>query len=176
MINARDVKITYTNRAVEIPGNVDPKTGIPVTITSFRCMPLPGLTKEVVPMIGFCTESPLVKILPYSDGWELATIARFRVNGYLINAPKGFKTDFASIPTMFQNIIKVNGKHRLAALMHDYLYSVKGRLTNGGRVLNRKQCDQLFLQGMKECGVKYIKRYAMYRAVRLFGGIYWNSK
>lgn len=117
------------------------------------------------------TREPLIKILPHSDGWELATEAKFSDTSGFIVIPEGFETDFASIPTFFQNLIKVNGKHRLAALLHDYLYSVGGDI--GFNKLTRKQCDTLFLEEMQKANVKWVKRKVMYRIVRIFGGSYW---
>ena len=122
----------------------------------------------------FCVAPPLIRILNYSDGWELATKSVFQIWSMHIEIPEGFKTDFATIPQMFQNLIKVNGKHRLAALLHDYLYSIRGQLPN--RTLTRKQCDLAFLQGMKQSNVKWLKRMVMYRMVRMFGGTYWAGK
>ena len=87
----------------------------------------------------------------------------------VVRIPPGFKTDFATIPRGLRSFISVNGKHRLAALLHDYLYSVRGWE-------DRKKCDRIFLDEMKLAGVKYAKRYSMYWAVRAFGGGYWNAR
>lgn len=44
-----------------------------------------------------------------------------------IRVPTGFITDFASVPRMFQWAphFGVNGRSRKAAVLHDYLYSLK---------------------------------------------------
>lgn len=84
--------------------------------------------------------------------------------------PIGFVTDFASIPTFFRRIFNVNGKHREEAVVHDFLYSVQGKI--GENQLSRKQCDQIFLDGLKNDGISFFKRHAMYQAVRLFGGLH----
>lgn len=185
-----DRTVTFVNETV-ISGGINPKTNMPlepIVVPNIRCTPLPymegpqNLTIESEvgdlmvdwPVDNFCIESPLVRILPYTDGWELATKAVFNVWSMHIVVPKDFPTDFATIPQMFQNLIKVNGKHRLAALMHDYLYSIKGQLPT--RVLTRKQCDLAFLQGMKASNVKWLKRNTMYRLVRWCGGKYWSKK
>lgn len=87
----------------------------------------------------------------------------------------GFITDFASIPRFFRRIIAVNGPHRLAAVLHDYLYFKKGKV-NGHPQLSRGTCDRIFFEAMKTLKVPMWQRHAMYRAVRLGGWVYWNSK
>ena len=82
-----------------------------------------------------------------------------------IIVPKGFVTDFASIPRIFWSIIPPTGRYTKAAVLHDFLYSID---SNYG--LRRKQCDLIFLKAMKILKVKKWKRIIMYLGVRLFGG------
>lgn len=98
-----------------------------------------------------------------------------------ITVPGGFDTDLASIPRIVHPIIPVNGLHRLAAIVHDYLYYTKGKLVydseQGTEVveLTRKQCDQIFLEAMRCLGVAWWQRTAMYNAVRVGGWTYFND-
>jgi len=110
------------------------------------------------------TKEPTFKVLPHSDGWEVATEAQGV--GFPI-IPVGFKTDFASIPRAARWLIPVNGKHRLAALVHDYRYQKAA--------IPRLGADLMFLAMMKEAGVGYVKRYAMYYAVRAFGWLHYGG-
>lgn len=87
--------------------------------------------------------------------------------GEVIEVPKGFYTDLASIPRVFHWLIPVNGKHRAAAIVHDYLYTIKDR--------QRAEADAIFLEAMKESGVRWTQRKAMYMAVRLGGWAAWNT-
>ena len=87
--------------------------------------------------------------------------------GKSIIVETGTITNFASIPSPLRIFFSVNGKHRKAATLHDYLYE-KQRLT-------RSQCDDLFLEAMKSCKVGYFKRYSMYWGVRAGGWISYNS-
>ncbi len=84
----------------------------------------------------------------------------------------GFETDLASIPPMFRSIIPVNGQHRLAAIVHDDIYSKKGKMSFG--VLTRAQADRIFLEAMKELGVGFFTRQLMYAAVRAGGWSHWH--
>lgn len=79
-----------------------------------------------------------------------------------ITAPKGFVTDYASVPRGLWNLFPPNGKYAPAAVIHDYLY----RRT----LLDRKVCDRVLLEAMELLGVSWVTRQLIYRAVRLFGG------
>ena len=79
-----------------------------------------------------------------------------------ITVPKGFYTDFASIPRLCQMLISPVGRHVKAAVIHDYLYQNKKP--------TRKEADKIFLEAMKVLGVAWWRRWIMYRAVRHFGG------
>lgn len=98
-------------------------------------------------------------------------LSRFRYHvgeigsGEVIDVPPSFKTDFASIPRLFWNIIPPYGKHGKAAVIHDYLYRTGGYF---GRY-SRKRCDEIFLEAMRVLGVGAFKAGIMFRAVRIFG-------
>jgi hypothetical protein len=112
---------------------------------------------------------PLI-VSPLSDGetWELVeTFSYYRDDGTTYTVPKGFKTDFASVPQMFWAYISPTGKHGKAAVLHDYLYSTK--------IVSRKEADKIFLEAMKVLGVAKWKRGVMYYAVRLFGGKHYKG-
>jgi hypothetical protein len=81
---------------------------------------------------------------------------------------EGFTTDLASIPRVFQSITPTVGHHIQPSIVHDWCYeaNVPG--------LTRKDADLLFLDGMKDAGVYWLRRHVMYRAVRLFGGSLWD--
>jgi uncharacterized protein YjaZ len=83
----------------------------------------------------------------------------------IITVPTGFETDYASIPRFFQLFISKLGRHRKAAVVHDYLYSYNNRY----KYLTRAQCDFVFLDGMIEEGVPRWKAYSMFNTVRIFG-------
>lgn len=87
-----------------------------------------------------------------------------------ITVPKGFPTDFASIPRAFQLFIPKVARHRAAAVVHDYLYNKQSRYKT-----TRKQADKVFLEAMTESGVNWFTRHSMYRAVRLFGGLNYKG-
>ena len=85
-----------------------------------------------------------------------------------IRVRKGFTTDLASIPRIFQNIIPKIGKHIQPAITHDLCYE------NGVPNMTRKEADDLFLEGMKAVGVNWLRRNVMYLAVRTGGRGLWG--
>jgi hypothetical protein len=77
--------------------------------------------------------------------------------------PDRFLTDLSSLPrwpSIIRAIFIKNGKHRPAAVPHDYLCRL-------GLDFPRRLADKVFLEAMKLVGVKRIHRRLMYWAVRL---------
>ncbi len=107
----------------------------------------------------------------YGEKYKLLDNYYYEVNGYIICVPRGFITDLASVPKMFWTIFPPFGKYTPAAIVHDFLYS---KYNNTG--INRTLADKIFLFIMKELKVNILKRYAMYKAVRIFGEPSWKSK
>jgi len=79
----------------------------------------------------------------------------------IILVPKGFKTDLASVPRIFWNIVPPHGKYAKAAIVHDYLY-VEAYKT-------KEYADNIFYEAMGVLGVPEWKRTVMYLAVKHFG-------
>lgn len=104
--------------------------------------------------------------------WEVYTEFDYQVGGEkskdFIRIPKGFTTDFASVPRLFWQILPPDGQYTGAALVHDYLYWLQLR--------TRKESDGIFLEAMKALGVPLVERLIMYQAVRSFGWMPWNNQ
>lgn len=92
----------------------------------------------------------------------------------IIEVPRGFITDFASIPRLLRGVVAVNDDHRLAAIVHDFLYRNLGALTQLRRTLTytRKEADQIFYKLMISEGVGAAQAWTMHQAVRRFGWLY----
>jgi hypothetical protein len=92
--------------------------------------------------------------------------------GKEIRVPKGFPTDFASIPRLFQNIIQVNGKHRPAAVVHDYLCAVVDNDLDWAvpelRGITQGLADKIFREAMRCLDVEFVESSVMYRMVRRY--------
>jgi len=84
-----------------------------------------------------------------------------------IVVPAGFTTDLASVPRIFQSIIPKLGHHIRPAIVHDYCYE-------GFTNLTRKEADEMFLEGMQETKVSWLRRNTMWLAVRVGGRGLWG--
>lgn len=94
-----------------------------------------------------------------------------RIGKMNILVKKGTVTDFASVPKIIQPFIQKVGKHSIASMVHDYLYS---KYNDTG--INKTLADKIFLYLMKQSGVGLIKRTLMYNAVVMFGHPFWQPK
>lgn len=103
---------------------------------------------------------------------ENFTYYREKNQDEVLCVPKGFITDFASIPRIFWNIYPPTGggtkrtSYGKCAVLHDASYQFKW--------YSRKECDKLFLEAMKCMGVGYITRYIFYWCVRLFASKHYG--
>jgi len=88
-------------------------------------------------------------------------------SGECYTIPKGFVTDFASVPRCFWFVLPPMGRYGKAALLHDWLYNVK--------TTTRRGADRVFLQAMLLMGVAKWKAWVMYAAVRMFGWMRWKD-
>lgn len=107
-----------------------------------------------------------------------------------ITIKKGFRYDGASVPKFLWKFgLEPDGKHRAAALVHDFIYIHKGKLPLGSikasyessknhaqtGTFSRKDADRLFGKIMKEAGVKPSQKKIMKLGVTFFGWIYWPN-
>ncbi len=81
----------------------------------------------------------------------------------VIIVPRGFPTDFASVPWFFRTVIPKTGRYNEATVIHDYMCS----LSNQG-FCSRKEADRIFLECMQELGVKKWRRKVMYASVGIY--------
>lgn len=84
-----------------------------------------------------------------------------------ITVPKGFVTDFASVPRIFWTALRPDGDYAYAAVLHDYLYWEQD--------LSREQADKIMKTVMQEFEVGGITTNLIYTAVRVGGQQAWNE-
>lgn len=88
-------------------------------------------------------------------------------SGQEILIPKGFVTDFASIPRWLWWIVPPYGKYNKAAVVHDFLYKKQSGYS-------KIVADAIFYEAMESLGVPYFQRLLMYKAVSYFGKSAYN--
>jgi hypothetical protein len=79
--------------------------------------------------------------------------------------PRGYVTDFASIPSAVTWLISPFGKHAEAAVVHDWLYT----LGTPGDAKGRRLADKTFVKALRFLGVGWTHRQIMYWSVRIGG-------
>ena len=87
----------------------------------------------------------------------------------IIVVPKGFITDFASVPRVFWSLIGPIDSHGKAAVIHDYLYEIKYKN-------DREAADKIFREALIVLGTPMWKVNVMYASVRMFGQTRWEGK
>ena len=95
----------------------------------------------------------------------------YECDRFTITVKKGFDFDAISIPKVFWTLVDspFTGRAVRGATVHDALYA--------SQVLPKNVCDEVFLAAMKDDGVSYIKRNAMYMAVKVGGkGAYEDTE
>lgn len=85
-----------------------------------------------------------------------------------ITVPRGFITDFASIPVPFRNVFDINGPSRLPAVLHDWLYC--------SHRCARIEADNLFRFALATEGVGKVTRNIFYAGVRIGGWRYYGKR
>lgn len=78
----------------------------------------------------------------------------------IITVPKGFMTDFASVPRLFWIILPPDGRYTQAAVLHDYILKIK--------LYSYSKSDRIMLEAMTVLKVSWWKRHLMYRALRIW--------
>lgn len=79
--------------------------------------------------------------------------------------PRGFVTDFASIPRWLTALLPPDGRYAEAAVVHDWLYAIG----TPGDQAGRRRADILFAVAMRESGVGWFVRALLFLGVRLGG-------
>lgn len=86
-----------------------------------------------------------------------------------IVVPKGFVTDYASIPPTIGTLVGLtkNGKYDRAAVIHDFLYWSQG--------CTRAQSDRLLVIAMKESSVAGLDSFKIFQGVSKGGKYAWEQ-
>lgn len=85
-------------------------------------------------------------------------------NDHLIIIPKGFQTDFASVPRVPIVFMLYGDRAHHEAVLHDYLYR-----TNSIPIVTRSEADNYFKEAMISRRKPYYIYQPMYLGVRLGG-------
>lgn len=111
--------------------------------------------------MGFLT--PLRVELVAHHTWRLTQPLQYECrDGSIIRVPRGFVTDFASVPRIPVAWLVAGDTGHRAAVIHDWLYE--------SHETSRDVADRLFYEILREDGEPSWRAWLMYVTVRLFGG------
>jgi Protein of unknown function (DUF1353) len=82
-----------------------------------------------------------------------------------IYIPKGFETDFASVPRLPVMFMMEGDTCHMASALHDYLYTV--------HMTSRVTADAILKEASLATGVPAWRAWSMWAGVRLFGQAHW---
>ena len=107
---------------------------------------------------------------PFDDGvyWVLQRPLQYRIldTDISIVVPRGFVTDYASVPSIFWSLLSPYGRYGSPAIVHDFLY--------WDQRCTRKEADDLFELAMQEQEVPAPTRAVIYSSVRAGGDNAWR--
>jgi hypothetical protein len=112
-----------------------------------------------------------VIVTPLADGDTWYLDDNFQYESTILGAdrpvtvPKGFETDFASIPSPITIVLPKWSDYGPAAIIHDWLY--------WSQSIQRRDADNVFLEAMQALNVSPIKQRIIYLGVRIFGRWAW---
>ena len=85
----------------------------------------------------------------------------------LVEVPEGFVTDLTSIPRVFWLVLRPEGRHAYAAVVHDYLYWTQLR--------SREEADQILNFALEDSKVNGVMRWVIYQVVDKLGQKAWDE-
>lgn len=113
--------------------------------------------------------TPLV-VSPVADGIHWKLFQNFELMDDklgMVIVPKGFLTDFGSIPMLIRNIISPTGKGVWGFTVHDWFY--------GTQTIARQDADRLLLRILEFCGESTVESSIIFDALQLAGEIAWRG-
>lgn len=114
------------------------------------------------------TTTPVLSVLPAPDKWRLEVPLRWEAPDIDLTIPKGWVTDLASIPRMFQNVMDVDGLSRCPAILHDWLYNAQ--------FTTREFADEQLRRALILYGESAAAARVYWLGVRAGGWLPWNRR
>lgn len=90
-----------------------------------------------------------------------------RADIHPVHVPKGFVTDFASVPRPFWSLFRPDGDYAYAAVLHDFLYWNQDR--------EKHEADEVFRLAMNDLKITDRDATILYEAVNRFGESAWEE-
>lgn len=118
--------------------------------------------------VGFQSDLVLIKHKQRESLWVVVEDCTYysALTNKTYTIPKGYFTDLATVPKVFQWVLPPDGEYKWECCLHDMFYDsvAQGKM-------DRKLADNIFNEAMKVGKITKWKMLLIYGAVRLFGGI-----
>lgn len=105
----------------------------------------------------FTVARDFVYLWPGYDKWA----------GFPVCIPKGYETDFLSIPRPLWPLLSPTGPGCWGALPHDILYS--------SEAVDRAMADRILYDAAVDSGASFARAWILYSGVRAGGWVSWRS-
>lgn len=96
-----------------------------------------------------------------------------RIGDQTLIIPKGYATDFASVPRILWAIFPPHGRMATPAVLHDYMYDKRIGEAYFGQKRARRKADRLFLKNCIAAHVPAWQAVMVYYAIRIFAKKWW---
>ncbi|GAB3885988.1 DUF1353 domain-containing protein [Spirosoma agri] len=111
-----------------------------------------------------------------ADRWELVYSITFQTRAGKVTVPRGYTTDFASVPMLFWGVFPPIGRYNRATILHDWWYDNRLFTNEFGAKEARRLADLELYEQLKAVEpTKKIRNYCMYLACRWFGKSWWDN-
>lgn len=84
-----------------------------------------------------------------------------------VEVPEGFVSDLTSVPRLFWQVLRPEGRYAYAAVVHDYLYWTQSR--------SKEESDLIFKVALEDSKVEEKTVWAVYEAVHRLGQSAWDE-
>ena len=118
--------------------------------------------------------NPVVELINNDNGglWRLYEPLLYISSVYgSIAVPRGFITDFASVPRFLFTYLLVGNTAHAAAIVHDFLYR-----KDCSKDLTKDQADAVFYEAMEATKIPQWRRKLIYAGVRVGGSSAYHKK
>jgi hypothetical protein len=96
------------------------------------------------------------------------------LDGWLIEVPAGFETDFASIPRMLWAIIPPRGRYNRPAIIHDFLYRYAPVDPLTKKACTQARADAIIKEGCENCDDRVTRRWTIFLGLKIGGWATWR--
>lgn len=121
--------------------------------------------------------SGLAQVEDQEDGVHAKLLAplSYTHKGWKITVPKGFTTNFASIPRVFWRLLPPRGRYNRAAIVHDWLYFAQPIDPLTKKPIKQSRADLILRDAALDLEAKWWEALALWVGVRIGGWVAWNN-